>query len=64
MQGYNINSIYPLCHDEHLYPIKQLALWQHLFEEMGYEPATFLLMRELLDIESEFLDGVEYLEIR
>lgn len=37
MQGYNIDNIYPLCYDEHLYPIRQLALWQHLFEEMGYE---------------------------
>ena len=34
------------------------------FEELGYEPATFLLMRELLDIESEFVDGTEYLYIK
>ena len=34
------------------------------FMEMGYDAATFLLMRELLDIESKFEDGVEYLYIR
>lgn len=37
MQTYKIEHMYPLCYDEHIFPIKQLALWQHLFEEMGYE---------------------------
>lgn len=37
MKEFDLNLICSSCYDEHIYPIKQLALWQHLFEEIGYE---------------------------
>lgn len=37
MKEMDLEHVHPLCYDEHIYPIKQLALWQHLFEEMGYQ---------------------------
>ena len=32
-----LEYLYPTCYDEHLYPVKQLAIWQYMLEEMGYK---------------------------
>lgn len=36
MTTFPLEYLYPVCYDEHLYPVKQLAIWQYFLEEMGY----------------------------